>query len=230
MDFVDIVKQIINQNVRLEYHYGEVTAITNASGTYYLTVKPSGSSTPITKVRYLRSYVPRVGDTVLIQVNKNDIIVIDALASANKSLNPIAYRTSVYTVAQNTDTTIPFETVANDDWDMWDVGSPSVLTCKVPGRYLIIGSAVSEGISNVGVSLSLFKGSQEISRLDEDVKVASHAHHMNIMSVPITLAINDTVSMKFLHDHNPDMDLVISAGGVDHTGYFNALSAIYLGP
>jgi hypothetical protein len=31
------------------------------------------------------------------------------------------------------------------------------------------------------------------------------------------------------HDHNPDNDLILNVGGVDHTGYFNALSLIYLG-
>ena len=230
MDFVNIIKKIIDQNVRLEYHYGEVTAITNDSGTYYLTVKPSGSSTPITKVRYLRSYVPRVGDTVLIQVNKNDIIVIDALASANKSLNPIAYRTSVYTVAQNTDTTIPFETVANDDWDMWDVGSPTVLTCKVPGRYQATAQVLWEGQNSGYCSLFIEKGTQDIARQDDELTTKEHGMHMSVTSVPITLAINDTVRMGVHHDHNPDNDLILSSGGVDHTGYFNALSLIYLGP
>jgi hypothetical protein len=230
MQIDDIFDEIIRNNQRYTQHYGVVTAITNTGGTYYLTVQIAGSTTSITKVRYLRSYVPRVNDTVLIHVYKNDAIVIDALAEANKSLNPVAYRTTLYTVLQNVDTTIPFETVTNDDWDMWDSGSATVLTCKVPGRYILTASVVAEAISNVGVSLTILKGTQEVARLDEDVKVASHAHHMVLTSMPITLAINDTISMKFLHDNNPDMDLVITAGGVDHTGYFNALSALYLGP
>ena len=230
MDINDSLQKIIQSHIRTDITFGVVTAITNTSGTYYLTLNISGGSETIDKVRYLRSYVPRVGDTVVIQVKQNDLIVIGALASANKSLNPVAYRTTDLTILQNVDTTITFQTVTNDDWGMWSAGAPTVLTCKVPGRYLISASVVAEGISNVGVSLSIFKGAQEIARLDEDVKVASHAHHMDLMSLPITLAINDTVSVKFLHDNNPDMDLVINTGGVDHTGFFNALSAIYLGP
>lgn len=230
MDFYTIIKSVVEQNVRLKIQYGIVTAITNTSGTYYLTIKLAGSTDTINKVRYLRSYVPRVDDVVLVQVNKSDIVVLGSLASANKSLNPVAYRTTLYTVPQNTDTTIPFEAVANDDWDMWDVGSASVLTCKVPGRYLVMGSIVAEDIPNVEVSLSLYKGAQEIARIDADVKAASHAHHMMVTSLPVTLAIGDTVSMKFLHDSNPDMDLIITGGGIDHTGYFNALSVVYLGP
>ena len=230
MDFYSIIKSIVDQNVRLNVHYGVVTAITNTSGTYYLTLQLAGATETISKVRYLRSYVPRVNDTVMVLVNKSDLVVIGSLSEEHKSLNPVAYRTSIYTVSQNVETTIPFEAVENDDWDMWDIGSPSVLTIRVPGRYLLTASIVAEIISNVGVSLSIFKGEQEIARMDEDIKVASHAHHMNVTSMPVTLAINDTISMKFLHDNNPDMDLLISSGGVDHTGYFNAFGAIYLGP
>lgn len=226
MEFNDVVSKIVDQNVRVNLIQGVVTAI----GVYSVSVQLRGDTTTLTGIKYLDSYVPNVNDTVFLIVNKGDLLVIGKLAIANKSLNPVAYRTSDLTILQNTDTTITFQAASNDDWGMWSAGAPTVLTCKVPGRYLIGGSVVAEGISNVGVSLSLFKGAQEIARLDEDVKVASHSHHMDLMSLPITLAINDTVSMKFLHDNNPDMDLVINSGGVDHTGFFNAMSAIYLGP
>lgn len=230
MELGQILQQIIAQNTNINFHSGVVTGITNSGGTYYLTITLSGGTNAISNVRYLRSYVPRINDVVWVLLNRKDPLVIGSLAEANKSLNPVAYRTTTFTVAQNTDTTIPFQAVTNDDWGMWSSGSASVLTCKVPGRYLASASVVAENISNVEVSLSIFKGLQEIARLDTDVKVPSHAHHMNVTSMPVTLAINDTVSMKFLHDNNPDMDLIITASGVNHTGYFNALSLVYLGP
>ena len=226
MDFTDVVAKIVDQNSRLNLIQGTVTAI----GVYSVSVQLRGDTTILTGIKYLDSYVPNVNDTVFLIINKGDLLVIGKLAIANKSLNPVAYRTTDLTILQNTDTTVTFQAVTNDSWGMWSAGSPTVLTCKLAGRYLISASTVSEGQSNVGVSLSLYKGTQEIARLDEDIKVASHGHHMNLTSMPITLAVNDTVSMKFLHDHNPDLDLVINTGGVDHTGFFNAMSAIYLGP
>lgn len=228
MDFTDVVAKIVDQNSRLNLIQGTVTAL----GNYSVSVQLRGDTTILTGIKYLGSYVPNVNDTVFLIVNKGDLLVLGKLASvdASKSLNPVAYRTTDLTILQNTDTTVTFQAATNDSWGMWSASAPTVLTCKLAGRYMISASTVSEGQSNVGVSLSLFKGTQEIARLDEDIKVASHAHHMNLTSMPITLAVNDTLSMKFLHDHNPDLDLVISAGGVDHTGLFNAMSAIYLGP
>ena len=230
MDFADIIKSIANQNNRLAIHYGEVTAITNTSGTYFLTVKPSGSSTEITNVRYLRSYVPRIGDIVMIQVNKNDMVVIDAIAKATYSLNPVAHRTTDLTILDDTNTYVAFEDVANDEWYMWDVSAPTVLTCQVPGRYQATAQVLWEGQSSGYVTLFIEKNTQEIARQDSVLTTKEHGKHMSVTSVPFTMAINDTVRMGVHHDHNPDNDLIITSGGVDHTGFFNALSVIYLGP
>jgi hypothetical protein len=229
MDFADIIKKLVDQNVRMAYHYGEVTAITNTSGVYYLSVKLSGSSTAITKVRYLRSYVPRIGDTVLVQVNKSDILVVGSLAEASKSLNPVAYRTSSLSVTKDTNTYVSFQAVANDDWDMWDVGSATVLTCKVPGRYQATGSILFTGQNNAYAAVFIEKGTQEIARQDGSMTTKDHGFHLSVTSVPFTMAIGDTVRLGVHHDHNPSNSLILSAGGVDHTGYFNALSLVYLG-
>jgi hypothetical protein len=230
MDFQEIIKSLVAQNVRIDFHYGEVTAITNTSGTYYLSVKPSGSSTAITKVRYLRSYVPRVGDIVLLQVNKRDLLVIGALASADKSLNPVAYRTTSVSILDGVETDVDFQAVANDDWDMWDVANPELLTCKVPGRYMAYGQILIEDASNIDLEVKIYKGAQEIGRQDIRITNASHDWHHQVNTLPFTMAINDTIKMTVKHNHNPDLDLLITSGGVDHTGYFNALSLIYLGP
>jgi hypothetical protein len=229
MEIGDSLAKIIDQNVRFAIRFGEVTAITNTSGIYYLTVKPSGSSTPITNVRYMRSYVPRIGDIVVIQVNKGDVYVVDALARANHSLNPVAYRTSNLTVTKDVNTYIPFQAVANDDWDMWDVGSASVLTCKVPGRYQATGSILFTGQNNAYVAVFIEKGTQEIARQDGLMSTKEHGCHLSVTSVPFTMAINDTVRLGVHHDHNPTNNLILSSGGVDHTGFFNALSLVYLG-
>jgi len=230
MNIESALSQIIRNENRYAQHYGVVTAITNTSGTYYLTIELAGSSTAITKVRYLRSYVPRVNDTVLVNIYKNDAVVVGALASADKSLNPVAYRTTAQTVLQNVVTDVSFQAVSNDDWDMWDVGSPTLLTCKVPGRYMAFGQILLEDGSNIDVELRILKGTAEIGRQDIRMVNASHDWHHQVNTPPFTMAINDTIKLQITHNNNPDLDLLITSSGVDHTGYFPSLSVIYLGP
>ncbi len=78
MEFAEIIKSIANQNDRISIHFGKVTAKTN--GNTRLTVLISGSSTPVTGVRYLHSYAPQVDDIVVMIVNKGDIVVLGDLA------------------------------------------------------------------------------------------------------------------------------------------------------
>jgi len=79
MEFADIIKKLVDQNVRTAIHYGEVTATSNSPKS--ISVKISGSNTAVTNVRYLHSYAPQVGDIVVIIVNKNDIFSLGDLAS-----------------------------------------------------------------------------------------------------------------------------------------------------
>jgi hypothetical protein len=178
----------------------------------------------------LRSYVPRVGDIVLLQLKKNDLIVLGSLASADKSLNPVAYRTTSVSILDDVETDVDFEAVDNDDWDMWDVATPELLTCKVPGRYMAYGQILIEDASNIDLEVKIYKGADEIGRQDIRITNASHDWHHQVNTLPFTMAINDTIKMTVKHNNNPDLDLLITSGGVDHTGYFNALSLIYLGP
>jgi hypothetical protein len=230
MDINESLQKIIQSHIRTDITYGVVTAITDTSGTYYLTLNISGGSETIDKVRYLRSYVPRVGDTVLIQVKQNDLVVIGSLASADKSLNPVAYRTTDVSILDGVETDVDFEAVDNDDWDMWDVATPELLTCKVPGRYMAFGQILIEDASDIDLEVKIYKGAQEIGRQDIQITNASHDWHHQTNTLPFTMAINDTIKMTVKHNNNPDLDLLIDTGDVDHEGYFNALSVIYLGP
>ena len=78
MEFVDIIKQIIDQNVRLSIHYGEVTA--TAVSPNSVSIKLSGSSTAITGVRYLNAYTPTVSDIVVCIVDKGNVFILGNLA------------------------------------------------------------------------------------------------------------------------------------------------------
>jgi len=78
MDFVDIIKKIIDQNVRISIHYGKVTAVAVSPNS--ISVRLSGSSTAVTGVKYLASYSPTVNDVVVCLVNKGDVLVLGELA------------------------------------------------------------------------------------------------------------------------------------------------------
>jgi hypothetical protein len=226
MDFTDVVAKIVEQNARVNLIQGVVTTI----GVNSVSIQLRGDTTILTGIKYLDSYVPNVNDTVFLIVNKGDLLVIGKLSIANKSLNPVAHRTTSYTVTKDVNTYVPFEAVTNDQWGMWSSGAATVLTCKVPGRYQATASVLWTGQNNSYVAVWVEKGTQEIARQDGVMETKNHGFHMSVTSVPFTLAINDTIRMGVHHDYNPTNDLILSAGGVDHTGYFNALSLIYLGP
>lgn len=230
MELSEVLAKIVAQNVRTSLHYAVVTAIENDSGTYYLTIELAGGDTPIDKVRYLRSYVPRVNDTVLVQVNKSDIFVVDSLAQEGRSLNPVAHRTTDVSILNGVVTDISFQAVTNDTWGMFDIAAPTLLTCKVPGRYQAMGQILLEDASNIDVELRIMKGSQELGRQDIRMVNSTHDWHTQVHTPPFTMAINDTIKLQITHNHNPDLDLFIISGSVDHTGFFPSLSVIYLGP
>jgi hypothetical protein len=81
MELSEVLSKIVAQNIRLGLHYAVVTDTESDSGIEYVTIELAGGQSPITRIRYLRNYVPVVGDTVLVLVNKSDIVVIDALAT-----------------------------------------------------------------------------------------------------------------------------------------------------
>lgn len=230
MELSEVLAKIVAQNIRIGQHYAVITDIENDSGIYYLTIQLAGSTSTINKVRYLRGYVPRIGDTVVVQVNKSDIFVVDSLAEAGRSLNPVAHRTSSVSILQNVTTDISFQAVTNDTWGMWDVSAPTLLTCKVPGRYQAMGQILLEDASNIDVELRIMKGSSEIGRQDIRMTNATHDWHTQVHTPPFTMAINDTIKLQITHNHNPDLDLFILSDGVDHTGFFPSLSVVYLGP
>jgi len=78
MEIGHSLAKIIDQNVRFAVRFGEVTAKTTSPDT--ISVKISGSSTAISNIRYLQSYVPLVGDIVVLIVNKGDIFALGDLA------------------------------------------------------------------------------------------------------------------------------------------------------
>jgi len=76
MEFIEELRKIINSQIRISFHFGKVT---DQSGGY-ITVLISGSTTPVTNIRYLDSYTPTVDDIVVLVVNRGDIFALGKLA------------------------------------------------------------------------------------------------------------------------------------------------------
>jgi len=78
MEFVDVIRQIIDQSVRLSIHYGKVTAVAVSPNS--VSVKLSGSTTAVSGVRYMASYSPTVNDIVVCVVDKGNVFILGELA------------------------------------------------------------------------------------------------------------------------------------------------------
>lgn len=229
MEFSTIIKGLVEQNSRIAIHQAVVQAsVVGPPAT--LTIRLSGDTTDLTGIRYLASYKPKVNDVVFCIINAGDIFVIGKTNTNEEMIYPVAYRTTAYTVTKDLNTYVPFEAASTDQFGMWASGSPTVLTCKVAGRYQATGSILFTGQNNSYVSIFIEKNTQEIARQDGTMSTKEHGYHMSVTSLPFTMAVDDTVRLGVHHDYNPTNDLILSSGGIDHTGFFNALGVIYLGP
>lgn len=237
MEFADIISKLVDKSARLALRQAEITAVTNSSGTYYLTLKISGDTTTVSNVRYLSSLTPRVGDIVFIQINGNDIYAIDSLAGADKTLAVRAERTTDQVIPDAANTAVTFDTDNSDSWNVWDVANATRLTVPIPGRYLCIGhlffAANDNGIRRCIIRLN---GSTDIAEQDVVVRNTvvtgagvtqtntAYAVKMNAVSTPQTFATNDYIELvAFQNSGGP---LNITGTGAPKP----SLSLIYLGP
>ena len=226
MDFSYLVKQIKATDQGLRVRQGKVITV-NANRT--IDVQIAGDINTLPSVKYLSNYAPKADDQVWLLNNGVDLLGFGMVAEANRTLAPVAYRTSALEITEDLDTYVSFQAEDSDGYNCWVIGDPTKLTAPVTGRYIATASVLWEGQNGGLCSVFIEKGTQEIARQDGTLVDKAHGFHMSVSSVPITLTKGDYVRMGVYHDHNAPNDLIISGGGVDHTGYFNALSLIYLG-
>jgi hypothetical protein len=226
MDLSYLVNQIKATPSGLRLRQGTVITV-NANRTIDVQIASDGFTLP--SVRYLSDYAPKPADQVWLLNDGADLLGIGMIASANRTLAPVAYRTTAVTIPEDVNTYISFEADDSDGWNCWVIGDPTKLTAPVTGRYIATASVLWEGQNSGYAAVFIEKGTQEIARQDGELTTKEHGLHLSVTSVPITLTKGDFVRMGVHHDHNPENDLIVSSGGVDHTGYFNALSLIYLG-
>lgn len=226
MDLSYLVNQIKANPQGLRIRQGKVITV---NSDYTMDVQIAGDTNTLPSVRYLSNYAPKPDDQVWLLNTGADLLGFGMVAGANRTLAPVAYRTSALTVTKDINTYVSFEADNSDGYGCWTVSDPTKLTAPVTGRYIATASVLWEGQNGGYCAVFIEKGTQEIARTDGTLSTKEHGFHMNVSSVPITLTKGDYVRMGVHHDHNPDNDLILSSGGVDHTGYFNALSLVYLG-
>jgi hypothetical protein len=226
MDISYLVNQIKATPDGLRLRQGTVITV-NANRTMDVQIASDGFTLP--SVRYLSNYAPKPSDQVWLLNDGADLLGVGMIAGADRTLAPVAYRTTPLTVIKDINTYVAFEADNSDAYGCWTVSDPTKLTAPVTGRYIATASVLWEGQNGGYCAVFIEKGTQEIARTDGTLSTKEHGFHMSVSSVPITLTKGDYVRMGVHHDHNPDNDLILSSGGVDHTGYFNALSLIYLG-
>jgi hypothetical protein len=226
MDFSYLVKQIKATDQGLRVRQGKVITV-NANRT--IDVQIAGDINTLPSVKYLSNYAPKADDQVWLLNNGVDLLGFGMVAEANRTLAPVAYRTSALEITEDLDTYVSFQAEDSDGYNCWVIGDPTKLTAPVTGRYIATASVLWEGQNGGLCSVFIEKGTQEIARQDGTLVDKPHGFHMSVSSVPITMTKGDSIRMGVYHDHNAPNDLIISSGGVDHTGYFNALSLIFLG-
>ena len=237
MDFSTIIKGLVDQNSRISLRQGEITAVTNSGGIYYLTIKISGNTETVSNIRYLSSLTPRIGGVVYLQINGNDIFAVDELAGADKTLAVRAERTTNQSIANATSTAVSFDTDNSDSWGIWSVGAATRLTAPIPGRYLAIGYLHFASNDN-GIRSGIIRtdGSSVIAQQDVVVRNTvvtgggvtqtntAYVIKLNVISAPFTLATNQYVELLAYQDSGGALDIVGTGAPKP------SLSLIYLGP
>jgi hypothetical protein len=226
MDISYLVNQIKATPSGLRLRQGTVITV-NADRTMDVQIASDGFTLP--SVRYLSDYAPKPSDQVWLLNDGADLLGIGMVASSTRTLACTAYRTSTLDIVRNTLTTIPFEAARRNDWNCWTVTDATKLTAPVTGVYQSTASVLIES-QNALIEVSIYKGTQEIARQDVELsKTTVGGFHGMVTSVPFEMTKGEFITMRVQHDYNPDLTLLLNAGGKDHTGFFNALSLTYLG-
>jgi hypothetical protein len=226
MDLSFLVNQIKATDQGLRLRQGKVTAV---NSDYTMDVQVAGDTNTLPSVRYLSNYAPKPDDQVWLLNNGTDLLGFGMVAGSGRTLATTAYRTTAYTITKDTLTTIPFEAARRNAWGSWVSGDATKLTAPLTGVYQATASILSQA-QNASIEVSIWLNSQEIARQDVDLtKTDVGGFHGMVTSVPFEMTKGGFITMKIEHDYNPSLDLILSAGGKDHTGYFNALSLVYLG-
>jgi hypothetical protein len=190
---------------------------------YSITVTLAGGSANVAGVKYLSPVPPLPGAGVWLVSDGKALLAVGMTAAAGRSIAPRAFRNNALTLTTATDTTVTWEADESDAYGFWDSGAATVLTCKVPGRYMAVGdarfAANATGIRAAWIELNT---TTTVGRV-RAAATATLPAQITVTSQAFTMAINDTVRMRVEQTSGGNLDLLVS-------GSSPSLSLIYLGP
>ena len=142
MDISYLVNQIKATPDGLRLRQGTVITV-NANRTMDVQIASDGFTLP--SVRYLSNYAPKPSDQVWLLNDGADLLGVGMIAGADRTLAPVAYRTTPLTVIKDINTYVAFEADNSDAYGCWTVSDPTKLTAPVTGRYIATASVLWEG-------------------------------------------------------------------------------------
>lgn len=222
MDVSYLVKQIkaVPQGLRLRL----AKAITvNTDQT--VDIQIAGDESTLPSVKYLSTVAPKPNDQLWVLSSGSDLLGIGMVADTDRTLAPVAYKTSSQTILKDTPTAVIFDGERNNGWNCWNVSNPTRLTAPLTGVYQVTASIYCEANSNVDVKISVKKNnSLTVIQQNVTTKASASGFKGMVTSTPISLTKGDYIEMIFEHDFNPSMTII-----ADATAYLNAMGLIYLG-
>lgn len=190
-----------------------------------LTVTIAGSTTAVAGVRYAASMVPVPGANVWLISDGVDLWALGSLGTSASTIAPRVYRTTDQTLTTAVDTVVTWEGDANDNAGMWVVGSPTVLTCVVPGMYTATAN-VAFAANGTGFRAAWIEknATTTLARVNTAIAAASTQTRFSVVTTAFDLAVGDTV--RLLVSQNSGGNLALAAAGQ----YGVAMSVQYIGP
>lgn len=191
-----------------------------------LTVQVNGSSSTVANVAYFGSVVPLPNSLVWCLSDGTDLFAIGSIASDNRTPAPRTSRSTSQSIANATDEAITFDGVNSDAWGSWSSGANAArLTCKIPGRYMAVGTVTFEangtGFRRVWIEKD---GTSTLGRNDQSTALAGSAMWLNVTSQPFTMATGEYIRLMVRQNSGAALNVLNSST------YSPSLSLIYLGP
>ena len=221
MDFVPLAKKIIPTR-SLRIRQGKVTLI-NTDRTVNVTVGDLEGTLP--NVKYLSSFPPKIDDQIWFVTDGVDMIGLGHIAAANRTLAPVATRTTNQSIADDTYTAVSFDTVENDAWNCWDLSpNPTRLTVPITGRFLIHGAVVFAANDTGHRELRFNKNGTEIYSTTFLPVSSTVESHVTVTTPTVALTKTDYIEMEVWQDSSGALDIL----GTDVVK--PSLSFTYVGP
>lgn len=219
----DVVAALMEKmpSQQLRMRQGSVVSV-QADSTVTVTI--GGSAVQISGVKVMSGCCPKPGASAWFTTDGRDLIMIGHLAPVGPAYARVRKGTN-QSVASGTDAVLTFTSVPaelDDPWGMFDAGSPTRLTVKVPGLYVVSFSYQWDGDVDGRRVIHLMKNGTDFA---SETKSPSSTSVLNgtITSV-VPAAIGDYFEVDFYHTAGNVLALV---GG---TADRNLLTATYLGP